>query len=258
MLAVIMATPFFGDLDWYVVNDTVMGGVSRSAVTAGAAVRFTGQLSLEQNGGFVSMRTRPGRLPLKVTLRGDGRTYDLTLRRADVGFRAGAYRVAVPTRDRPTTVEIPLSDFRPTSFGRPVTGAPALDAAPDRIAVIGFLLADGQAGPFELEVLDIEAVPGAHVRGAGYGSVVQALRAAVSAGVPAFNAGDHRRCRALYREALDAALLEVAALTPGERSVMAQALAEARAQADTEAAWTLRHAIDTVLWSARTVAGSSR
>ena len=45
---------------WYAVNDNVMGGVSRGffAVTENETGAFTGQLSLQNNGGFSSVRTR--------------------------------------------------------------------------------------------------------------------------------------------------------------------------------------------------------
>jgi len=45
---------------WQVVNDDVMGGVSASnfGVTNGAAV-FRGAVSLENNGGFASVRSSP-------------------------------------------------------------------------------------------------------------------------------------------------------------------------------------------------------
>ena len=95
------------------------------------AVRFGGVLSLERNGGFASIRARtpPGffhdAAALRLVLQGDGRTYDLTLRRADVPLRAGSYRVRVATEKGPTEVTLPLHAFRPTSFGRPVPGAPA-------------------------------------------------------------------------------------------------------------------------------------
>lgn len=240
------------ELDWRVVNDDVMGGVSSGRVAVGDTVRFTGELSLENNGGFVSIRTTPADLPLddalalRVTLAGDDRTWDLTLRRADVPIRAGSYRVPVQAPSEPVTLEVPLSAFRPTSFGRPVPGAPALDARRDRIDSIGFLLADRNPGPFRLEVLALEVVGGAAPRGDGLARVQERLADAVSAGAPAFDGGDPGRCRDLYA----AALSEVAdhpALTAGERAIVREALARATGQAATDAAWTLRHGIDTVM-----------
>lgn len=244
------------DLDWSVVNDTVMGGISRSTVTAGETVAFQGELSLEQNGGFASARAPlpPGGLPgvraLKLSLRGDGRVYDVTLRRSDVPLRAGSYRVQVQTQaNAPTEVTLPLADFRPTAFGRPVPGAPALDTDLARIDTLGVLLADKQPGPFSLEILSVETVPGAASRGPGHAAAIAQLQAAVAQGVPRFNRGDAAGCAAIYAQALES-LREDPALTAGERQIIEEALEAARDLDPVGAAWALRGAIDTVLASA--------
>ncbi len=239
-------------LDWNVVNDTVMGGVSSGRIQLDDTLTFTGALSLEQNGGFVSIRTRDADLDLddvralRLTLRGDARTWDFTLRRSDVPIRAGSYRVKVDVGPHPVEVEVPLSAFRPTSFGRPVVGAPALDTAPERIVSLGFLLADKRPGPFELEVLAIEPVRGASEPGPGRDEVVATLGRALDQGVPAFNRGDPARCRDLYVEALSS-MAAHPALTAGEQALVAEALARVADQGATEGAWTARHAIDSVL-----------
>ena len=46
--------------DWIVVNDAVMGGLSQSSFTKPVAdfASFTGDVSLRNNGGFASVRTR--------------------------------------------------------------------------------------------------------------------------------------------------------------------------------------------------------
>ena len=66
---------------WQIVNDGVMGGRSSSRVEGtGEGIRFSGNLSLANNGGFASMRSRPKELSLKssdtivLRVRGDGRT----------------------------------------------------------------------------------------------------------------------------------------------------------------------------------------
>ena len=73
---------------WQVVNDDVMGGVSTSQfqlVPNGGAV-FSGVVSLENNGGFASVRSSPVRENLSCTdafvlrVRGDGRRYKFTVR----------------------------------------------------------------------------------------------------------------------------------------------------------------------------------
>ncbi len=242
-------------LPWLVVNDTVMGGVSTGRVEVSDRVRFAGELSLERSGGFVSIRTvdddldLDGVRALRVTVAGDPRTWDLTLRRSDVPLRGGSYRVRIPVSETPTVVEVPLADFRPTAFGRPVLGLPSLDAAPERIVSIGFLLADRSPGPFTLEVSAIEAVMDAPARGPGHGQVAASLRAALAEGVPAFNAGDPARCRDVYVEVLRRHV-DHPALTAGERSIARDALARVGAVAPSEGAWVARHAIDTLLASA--------
>jgi len=241
------------DLDWFVVNDTVMGGVSSSTVELGESVLFAGDLSLEQNGGFASVRTPLPRgalvsaTALQLQLRGDGRTYDVTLRRSDVPLRAGSYRVQVKTEPTGvTTVVLPLSDFQPTSFGRRVAGAPALDSDLARIDTFGVLLADKNPGAFELELLELTVIGGAVPRAEGHGDVLDGLTDAVQLGVPLFNAGNIDGCRRVYTKALEP-LRDDPVLTPGERAIVGDALDGAATLDATQAAWTLRYAIDTVL-----------
>lgn len=51
---------------WQAVNDGVMGGISdgRFRITADQTMEFSGTLSLENNGGFASVRSRPAEGPL--------------------------------------------------------------------------------------------------------------------------------------------------------------------------------------------------
>jgi NADH dehydrogenase [ubiquinone] 1 alpha subcomplex assembly factor 1 len=53
--------------DWQAVNDGVMGGVSEGTfqITDRNTLAFVGTLSLENNGGFASVRTRPKTLGLR-------------------------------------------------------------------------------------------------------------------------------------------------------------------------------------------------
>ncbi len=242
------------ELDWRVVNDTVMGGVSQSRVGVDETVTFDGVLSLEQNGGFASMRARaPSGVfedgeALRVVVIGDGRTYDLTLRRSDVPLRAGSYRVRIPTDVGETELLIPLEDFRPTSFGRPVHGAPALDSGLDRVTDIGVMLADKQPGAFALEVLEISVIKTNAQPMRNREQALDGFKLAIRDGVPLFNRGDLLGCRDVYRRALTAAL-QHPGLTPGERSILRAAVAAAADQTSQEGAWTLRHAMDSVLRS---------
>ncbi len=143
---------------WKAVNDGVMGGrsVGKLKTTPDGAMQFFGTLSLENNGGFASIRS--GRLQVemdqkeafRVRLKGDGRTYVFNLY-PKTRRMAFSYRASLPTvAGEWTEVTVPLEDFTPTSFGRRVQNKGPL--APDQISGIGFMLSDKKAGPFELEI----------------------------------------------------------------------------------------------------------
>jgi hypothetical protein len=140
------------------VDDVVMGGVSRSRFEQAepGVARFSGEVSLEQGGGFASVRTPPrdwgaqGARALLLRVRGDGRRYKLTLR-TDDAFDGVQYQARFePAAGEWTVVQLPLADFTASFRGRPVSGAPPLD--PAAIRALGFMISDRQAGPFELLV----------------------------------------------------------------------------------------------------------
>ena len=143
---------------WVTVHDTVMGGRSDGrldASPAGHAV-FQGHLSLRNNGGFASVRTRPrelglaGRTGLVLRVRGDGRTYQLRLRQDDQ-FDGVAWRFQFPTTAGAwSVITVPFEACEPVWRGRRVAGAGPVD--PARVRQVGFMLADKQEGDFQLEV----------------------------------------------------------------------------------------------------------
>jgi monofunctional biosynthetic peptidoglycan transglycosylase len=144
--------------EWQVVNDGVMGGVSdgRFRITERQTLEFSGTLSLENNGGFASVRSRPRTLGLQtggtlvVRMRGDGREYQLNLYSSG-RMRAFSYRAPLQTRSGEwIEVAVPLDRFEATSFGRVLRGAGPVD--PRSVTSIGFLLAEKTPGPFALEV----------------------------------------------------------------------------------------------------------
>lgn len=142
---------------WQPVNDGVMGGRSegRFKITDDKTMQFFGTLSLENNGGFASVRTRPKKLDLKegdelvLRVRGDGREYNLNLYPPTRRI-AFSYRASFKTKKNEwVEVSIPLAKFVATSFGRVVKNE-KLD--PTKVNGLGILLGDKKAGPFQLEV----------------------------------------------------------------------------------------------------------
>jgi len=143
---------------WQAVNDGVMGGVSdgRFRITPESTLEFFGTLSLENNGGFASVRTKPADLDIKagddlvIRVKGDGREYVLNLYTKSRRM-AFSYRAPLPTvKNEWAEVAVPLEDFIPTSFGRRVQGMGPVE--PSEITSIGFMLSDKKAGPFEMQI----------------------------------------------------------------------------------------------------------
>jgi monofunctional biosynthetic peptidoglycan transglycosylase len=148
---------------WNVINDGVMGGVSTSQFTHQTnKVVFSGIVSLENNGGFASVRSAPKSLDLNafrgiaLQVRGDGKTYKFNLR-TNNATDAINYRYAFETKAKEwITVILPFVDFQPAFRGRMMPEAPPLDTS--NITTMGFLIADRQQGPFRLEIQAISAI----------------------------------------------------------------------------------------------------
>lgn len=139
---------------WQAVNDGVMGGLSEGqGVMKDGILYFTGVLSLENNGGFASVRTSDlqsdfsGADGIALKVKGDGRTYQLRLAtnaprisyQADFATKPGEW----------LEVKVPFSEMKPSWRGRMLSG-PELDLS--KITQLGILLGDKKAGPFALEV----------------------------------------------------------------------------------------------------------
>ena len=150
---------------WTSVNDGVMGGISKGGFKRSeqGTLLFTGDLSLENNGGFASIRMKPSALGLSgmsalvVKARGDGRTYWVDLRVTNQ-MNASSYRAYLPTTAGEwQETRIPFADFKLQAFGRELPVKPLNVAA---VTSVGFTLADKKAGPFALEIGAVNASGG--------------------------------------------------------------------------------------------------
>ena len=144
---------------WQTVLDGVMGGRSTGRIAAGegGTLRFTGELSLENNGGFSQIRTAvpegtyAGTTGLIMRVKGDGRSYQCDIRSSRLRLMAGGYQSVFKTKAGEwTEVEIPFAECVANSFGQRMRNAPPLD--PASIESVGITLADKQEGPFAIEV----------------------------------------------------------------------------------------------------------
>jgi monofunctional biosynthetic peptidoglycan transglycosylase len=143
---------------WRIINDGVMGGLSRGMfrLSEDGTGIFEGNLSLENNGGFSWVRTRKGDPDfsgsegLKLKIKGDGRTYAVTLDTSG-GYNAYSFNHYFTTeKDVWKEIEIPFSDFRAYWFGRKMPLMRLPD--PRKIQDIGFIIMDKKPGPFRLEI----------------------------------------------------------------------------------------------------------
>lgn len=148
---------------WRPVNDVIMGGDSEGQLekTGQGDALFTGRISLENLGGFASVRSMPGDYDLSgydgiaIRLKGDGKHYKLSLR-TDAHFDGVVYQARFTTEDAAwTTLHIPFTDFIPTFRGVGLSGVDPLD--PAKVRIFGLLISDGQEGPFRVELQWIKA-----------------------------------------------------------------------------------------------------
>lgn len=148
---------------WFVVNDGVMGGVSEGqfAINERHHLEFYGVLSMENNGGFASVRAEADHVAMVagesvlLRVRGDGRVYNFNLyaRRDLEGY---SFRQSLETvKDEWIEVVLPLNDFVATWRGRVF---PDVELDPTKVAGVGILLGDKTPGDFQLEIEWIKAL----------------------------------------------------------------------------------------------------
>ena len=120
-----------------------------------------GTLSLENNGGFASVRSRLGEVNLEnsdsitARIRGDGREYTMNLYvpRGSGGY---SFRQSFNTKKGEwIEVSVPVNKFVATYRGRVF---PNQKFDPTKVNSLGFLLGDKKAGPFKLEVEWIKVI----------------------------------------------------------------------------------------------------
>lgn len=142
--------------NWLVVDDVVMGGESAGSFTRNAAGHgvFKGAVSLENNGGFSSVRYRlPEKLAVAsktravIKLKGDGKTYQFRIKPSASTYYA--YIASFPTTGAWQEISIPLASMYPSFRGRTLD---LPNFAGDYIAELTFLIGNKKNERFILEI----------------------------------------------------------------------------------------------------------
>jgi hypothetical protein len=118
---------------WKAVTDTVMGGMSsadlKPAVIEGRnCLRLTGQVSLENNGGFVQASldlSRSGLLDassyagIEIEVFGNGESYNMHLRTDDTRIVWQSYRAGFQAKPCWQNLRLPFDSFQPHRTDKP-------------------------------------------------------------------------------------------------------------------------------------------
>lgn len=142
---------------WRIVNDVVMGGLSSSTVIVkDDKIVFTGNVSLENNGGFASLRS-----PVKdygfqefsgieIKIKGDGKRYSISMKETSY-FTGYFYTTSFQTKNEEwITVKLHFDQFKLYYFRRETNSNKNIPL--NKIKEISLLIGDKQKGVFFVEI----------------------------------------------------------------------------------------------------------
>lgn len=146
--------------NWRIVDDDVMGGRSNGTfeITPEGHGLFSGEISLENNGGFSSVRYDLSDLnvnedsAVKVRLKGDGKRYQFRVRH---NSDRHSYITYFETTGEWQKIEFRLGNLTPTFRGRELS-LPNFNH--DSISEIGFLIGNKKAESFRLLIDKLELI----------------------------------------------------------------------------------------------------
>ena len=141
--------------DWYVVDDEVMGGRSQGTVglTAEGHGIFQGSISLENNGGFSSIRHRPNgidtraRAMFRIRLKGDQKNYQFRVKNSLNEMQSYVYEFE--TTGEWQEISIPFNEMYPSFRGRKLNMP---NYPGDNMYECTFLIANKKNESFSLEI----------------------------------------------------------------------------------------------------------
>lgn len=147
---------------WRIVDDVVMGGRSDGhfSINKAGHGEFSGKISLENNGGFSSVRYNFDTVnsatysKFVVRLKGDGKTYQFRVKRKQDNRHSYVYKFN--TTGNWQTIEIPFKEMVP-SFRGNTLDIPNFSGA--QMEEIAFLIGNKKAESFKL-IIDSIALQG--------------------------------------------------------------------------------------------------
>ena len=143
---------------WMVVNDGVMGGISRSNFSfhPEGYLIFEGKVLTDFGGGFASIRSNyenwniGNYQGLILKIKGDGKTYQFRCRMGNDYYQVAYRNYMQSKKNEWNEVRLPFSEFVPTYRGRILKGLPSLDSK--EIRWFGIMISDKQVGEFHLKI----------------------------------------------------------------------------------------------------------
>lgn len=141
--------------NWRVVDDVVMGGKSNGnfKVNTDGFGEFYGNVSLENNGGFSSLRYRFSSIKVKdfkeivLRIKGDGKKYQFRIK--DNLYNSHSFISHVETTGDWQTIKITLSEMYPAFRGRDLSIG---NFSSEQIEEVAFLIGNKAEENFKLEI----------------------------------------------------------------------------------------------------------
>ena len=139
--------------EWRIVNDGVMGGISKSSLmlTDDGHGKFSGHVSLANNGGFASIQLNTSvklseeKKFIVLRVKGDGKAYEFRLK-GEIS-QSESYVYQFTTSGEWENIKLPLGEFYPQFRGRKLN-YPNFNF--NTIEQVSFLIANKQEEDFKL------------------------------------------------------------------------------------------------------------
>ena len=142
---------------WFIVNDDVMGGNSKGSITyINNNLIFQGKISLENNGGFSSIRKYVDKIKVNnkkeviLDLKGDGKIYYLRIKSSVNDYYT--YTIPFNTSGKWQKIVLKLEDMYCSYRGRKLNIS---NFNKNSIEEIGFLIGNNNNESFKLEIKNI-------------------------------------------------------------------------------------------------------